>query len=73
MALKRDSLGRVKRKCRKRCHPMKTFRKTEFLARYRLSKKVVGLLVNKFSPSNSTKGKKNGGGLSHEDKVCLLI
>ena len=69
MAIQRDSLGRRKRKCKPRANPLSIFRKDEFLARYRLSKKVVRQLVKKYKPFSSTKGKRNGGGLTHANRV----
>ena len=67
----RDSLGRRYRRYRKRVDPLRVFRRTEFQARYRLSKKLVFLLSRKFTPNNSTKGKKNGGGLSPAQRVRI--
>ena len=57
----RDSLGRRYRHYRKRVDPLRIFSKTEFQARYRLSKKLVFQLSRKFKPHNSTKGKKMVG------------
>ena len=71
MALQRDALGRIKRKCKKRSNPFNIYRKDEFVARYRLSKKVVRGLVNKYKRHSSVKGKKNGGGLSHINRVSI--
>ena len=69
MALARDSRGHLRRKCKKRSNPLKIYRKDEFLARYRLSKKVVRQIVKRYKPHSTVKGKKNGGGLSHGNRV----
>lgn len=69
MALARDSRGRIKRKCKPRANPYSLYRKDEFVARYRLSKKVVKELVHKFKPYSYAKGTKNGGGLTHFNRV----
>ena len=71
MAVKRDTRGHIIGKCRKRVHPIKQFRKTEFVARYRLSKKCVRELATKYAPHSNTKGEKKGGGLTHLDRVCF--
>lgn len=74
IVIERDVLGRRRREYFDRIQPFERYREDKFQARYRLTKEIAGELADDFGQSDfATSGRPMGGGLSHRDRVRILI